>query len=493
MQKGVIVGKLPEKNIPDQLIEKLLKEFDGYFSFAVCDMEPTPARIEHMGSINDPSSPTKLENVKGILELAEDKMALFFFAKNDKPWIEQSQQPFVLHRNSEGHSQIIAFVEGDFPNYDDPGMDRSAESMFFELTVVPKFKGLMDKHNNDTTLVWADLDDAGLRQDFKNAFGERGSLEIISIEHGAYIFDKNDLKKEFEWGWMSNHCGYQEGSFPAKEEPAKPKSFLEAAKAILPGMKPSLPKPPKPVVPRVNAKEDKEQLLFPPSTLNSKDLKIWYKIRLKDNNNFPKGDWRTSKPPLIYEHVKAEYLPGGAKNPLKTMQDLPAAKDTSVAEVKPEVKKPQPLQKKSDTAPAHIPAKEADAEVVREKANPNDGDLPIITPEQKKRVKDSGILDLNAHLMKTPEQIMALEENFPTFTEAFGMKGLEDILNWDFQAYKRLGAVDSDSLALLALQIATSYYKKLRDETPKEEKQQAAEQPKATLKPPGMLKVRRSA
>lgn len=430
MKYGIIISKAAGQLIPDDFLQRVLKDFQSGFGYAIFDT---------VGQ-NDEGIPADekrifCESMAGAIDLttfnelqanAKDASALFFFANNgpdDGTWSAADIQPYVYE--ADGKVIVAGFIEGDFNAYDTV-KGSTEHRVLWDSHVVPILTKAFKYAGGNIDNFVEDISDSTTEKTLLNTASHRGVFALLCANGATVTFAQNDLGGEFEWGAVSNTLGYSDA--PAEPEPVKTPepepeqkkpSVLKRFSAIVKTSAPSEPAPPKAepeklpdgvhkVTPKapdaviVNASVPSvktltalpKKITVPPG-LHGKKRKQWFRsaLGLNSRDSLPVG-WETMKEIVITP---------------KTMKlgDLQAEKASSIPAAAPTPTTPPPAEKPEEKRPMVLPAE------VRHKVNEH-----ILK-----------FLDNKSNVIPSPQEIVDIEKRHKSFTEQLGIT-LEEVLRW---------------------------------------------------------------
>lgn len=231
------VGHVP----PKKYIELALAKFPHYIGSMVFIGANAGSEAELVFSGDDVLPGTLDEFLHDLEENKDDKTILFFaHAGLKKTAIStESEQPFVILRDEEGHPLLLGMMEGEYFSGKDADPAHTDEYHVMNGLLIPKLKKLVIKVcGSDIEKLDEELDDEETTNSINALAGTRGIVVLQSITGKTKWYTKGneDLEGEFPWGRVSNKLGFVEKS--ATEEIAKPtvtgrKTLFNRAKTVL--------------------------------------------------------------------------------------------------------------------------------------------------------------------------------------------------------------------------------------------------------------------
>jgi hypothetical protein len=212
--RGIIILKKRELLIPEAYMEKVLKEYPHGLSFATA--RKTGIVLER----NEGSF--ELKDVMDLQQNLVDDETFMWFMDAEK-FHQEDVQPFVLIGKDDDNADIVAFADGTFPNFIPTASDHTNEYFLFNKYIIPKLHSLGGE-NFDA--IFNNLGNDIVKMELQGICGDRGTIVLLAKNGRNMVFDKNDLKREYEWGWTTHHLDYEEKSVEL------PKSVVEQAKQL---------------------------------------------------------------------------------------------------------------------------------------------------------------------------------------------------------------------------------------------------------------------
>lgn len=379
-------------------------------------------------------------------------------------FLPEDIQPFVLVEDENKNPVVAVMLDGDWVNSGPTGSSHSDEFFVALNQLRPMFQQLYKLTKGDIGAMIEEVDGDATKNSILNTFIGRGSVHLMFNNGKVRTILKNELEKEYKWGWVSNPFMYTEDQKPA-EKPGLLSSLL--GDKAMPKMAPTLTAEPraepaevKPPLPEVKpapavalpGTEGPRKVSAP------RELKKPYKIESWYKNN---ANW---VPPNYAEYPEVEVRPKVAKGPvaaapsaIKDLKDLPkVVTSTAVPKVLPDVtstpadiekRTPPPLPGPKRVAPVE-PIKQPDkpAAVVPPTPVVKKDTVPAMTPESQKKIVDHWLketetmvttVDRSGNPIISPKEAVALETKYADFAERLGIK-FEDIFSWRVDRLEKL-------------------------------------------------------
>ena len=444
--KGLIVAIHQDQEFPEAYLKLALKEHANAFGGVIYDTSEGKPKL--LVSLLD--SGVTIEQVKSIQDQFKGARKILYFAEFPAGYSGDAIQPFTCLEDETNMPLLVAFMEGNYSNFADANKaDKSDEYLAFTDMLLPTLQELWD-----TPAVGKSIDkltntlthDSRLRRSLELMCTARGHLTLMAVNGTQINILKNDLYREYPWGWTSNHLGYTEASSTL---PAALRKKLFGKVALDPKPEPTAPdiKPPanKPVV-----EPPKTDTVVPQAAGKQTVTAILHEreqnIRLSDKVlTIPKG--LTGKPRKNWCHTHLGYLPRNWKDDSIELTAFVAVKRLPDSEIK-SFQDPR-LQNAIGSTPAAAPAAvdvsklpaamrrklalKAQAEATpqpepEKKPTAPAAPLPIIPKEELK-----GLMEWQTkytgydgkEIIIDPEVMPALAEDIPDYAEQTGRKGLE--------------------------------------------------------------------
>lgn len=228
---SAIVLKKVKQLVSDGYLTRALEHNKNGLGFAVHDgKEPTIAFERGLG-------PWDLQTIKGIQETYQDYGVIFNLMNLTDKNKEDDVQPFVI-LGDEQNPVLVGFAEGDFFNFIASGSDHANEYFLFNKFLIPKIRKLYDSLNGELSFLLKELNDPVTKQDMVNTCGPNGTIVLLANTGETLMFDNNALKREYEWGVVSKHYGYEEATKTSKVMEFLKKKKAEAKVPIIADTKP---------------------------------------------------------------------------------------------------------------------------------------------------------------------------------------------------------------------------------------------------------------
>ena len=169
----------------------------------------------------------EIPTVEEFMQLQEQEKAfnaIFSFGSGDFP---EGIQPFVLRAGDDSASVNIlaAAIDGDFPEF-----NKSPNEPFHVLNdfLIPGLSQLMGMTGLDYAELRKNLEHKSFIDQLDQIVGHRGDFIFLLPDGLPVVIPKNNtLSGEFDWGYMSQRCGF---TGEVKEEKPKFQLHFGAAK-----------------------------------------------------------------------------------------------------------------------------------------------------------------------------------------------------------------------------------------------------------------------
>lgn len=478
----VIVRKYADKLIVNGYLKK------------VFELQPSVVGIAKLDKVDDnltlrigaDHEDINIENFERAQKELQKEDVLFHFGhvplSFDNP---ETLQPFVLYALDDAAEDpepaVVTFIEGNFPDFEKDAGDHSVEYMVFREFLKPFFDKLMAEAGGDWGKLLENLEnDKVSRRSLDNLCTGRGAITLLGIEgKGPITFGTNPQFKQFDWGQVSNHLGFEDvvvapsvgarlnkkaaqlfslkssnkTEAPAQQEPkadttpvpqatapTKPKFTLGASNTSQKGVKDTAMAEAAKVKPTEVKKESDEPsdathtFMAPPHNVTgSNALKKWYRkysynAALPTNFHEKPKVWVENKfaVRIVEGQTKAkenaERAVINAQERLKTFQDI-NPKDVKTVERPIIAATEKPKEPAKDTMAKHLPASPP--------LQPAKEPLLVLDPKAKRQLDvfvntlyDAKVLDHSSRAVLKPKEIGDTPKN-PTFQDLTGMEDHE--------------------------------------------------------------------
>lgn len=437
--------KFADKDLPDALLDAVLKEHQSCAGVAVLG-----AVDGYLGTFLQ-SEGTKTADVQTLLASHKDKNCFLSFGKFPKEFPEDNVQPFVALFDGEGNTTMGVFMSGNFEEKAKAGTDKSAAFQIYQRLVLPQILKAAKNHEDDAEKTFEEMaSDPTTAELMKMFYKDAGAITMVC--NADMITWGEGMQHPFDFGWVTNPCGYTEKK-AEPEVPAKSKSSFslggfkkpaEAKTEDFPKGSPSVESlaAAKSSVSTVALPNDADELAnndedfvwtSPPSAWTKDQKRKWY---------------------LTYNILDDKpVLPDGYKNC-------------------PKVKVRKSLISGAPTTSTVKDFKDIDKDKVVTSSNTQvtAESLPVISPKSKKYLVD--VFLKKGHVQKTisdgkviidPKRIEQLEADWPTFVETGGMEDIRQTLTFTHEDRMDLLKNAPDALVVLLQDTQLALYKVLKE------------------------------
>jgi hypothetical protein len=369
-------------------------------------------------------------------------------------------------------------LEGNFANFEQTGSSHTNEYHAVQELLKPKFEKLFKECGSKIDKFMGTLgSDKLIRRELSSVFMNRGVITVMANTGEIQTFAKNDLHKDFSWGWVSNAYDYkEEQKQQTKPEPEKGSDEAYKTARI------------KAARLEAEAKEKKEADK-PAEDPKMAKIRAAKEAAMKAAQEAEKLEKEMEEETTPVEAKTETRIPDKAEE-FETVMAAPPASDNSNNKVKKwyrknygqvpsnwvdrpkvpiKVKKViKSLQELKDVVPKNIPSAEAkpkpeqDDEALHAKqeqeAEVTDEILPVVSPKEKAHVLDVFMkrqsIDASSKEIIDPASIPEIESRYPTFAELYGLPGLEVAYRWSYEDLYAL-TEDRKSAALLLMNLCS--------------------------------------
>lgn len=198
--KGLIMVRHPKKDPPKDLLDHLLKEYPSCTGMATASNGVLQAE-----GYTDAAT---TEAVQSVIKRFADQPLAMFFGNFPKGYKEDDIPPHII-LGDDANPQLVAFAEGDFPNYHKKESGH-ADSFFACINFLrPKMRKLSMSLGDDIKKVLAEMKDPLFKQEMENIISGTGTITFMASTGEICTFAKQPLQTGFDWGWVSNPHGFR--------------------------------------------------------------------------------------------------------------------------------------------------------------------------------------------------------------------------------------------------------------------------------------------
>src|SRR6185295_3574711 len=201
MHTGVIVVTNPGYVPADGYLEQALANNPSCVGFAVCK--------DGKMFINSMDKPD-LAALKKVFTALKDVRVNMYLAKFPDGFMKDDIQPFVLIKDAEGKPVIACMLDGDWVTTASKDSSHSDEYHTAVSVLKPMFEQLWRLTKGDIKAIIEEIEGEATNNNLKNTFINRGSVHLIFNDSQVRTVVDNELEKEYDWGWTSNHYMYTE-------------------------------------------------------------------------------------------------------------------------------------------------------------------------------------------------------------------------------------------------------------------------------------------
>jgi hypothetical protein len=447
--KGVILYRKPGETPPKELVEALLKEHQSCRGGAIFKDGIFDATASLGGAA--------VEDVMGSFELDEFKDAAiaYYFGNFPKDALEEDVQPFTILRGEDDKPLVMVCLEGNFKAHK-AGDNHSDAFYAAQAYLVPKLGEMFSDLGEKQDKLYDKLaGSASFRTEMLKLGSQEGPQSLLFLlGNGEKLDFSRPQMQEFQWGAVSDTCGWKTEA----EKPVEPpkKSLSEKFGALMGGgkKKETPPENTKKVEP-VHIKTEDTKKPTTIANLNGSTSQSTEKPMLKGAP--PAGYSRNEDKRAWYENNNADIdsktgkgrIPQGYKHrPEVILKDQTVRLENldqthKPAETKPEAPKPEAKpEEKPEVAPVVplVPAK----------------DKELIDKQLKAGGELRNLIDLHSKAIRSPEELAQDETKHPDFAAQLGIKkGMAEVNNWPVEAYRWLAEHSPSAMAVLAFNLAT--------------------------------------
>jgi hypothetical protein len=375
-----------------------------------------------------------------------------FFGKFHDGYNVEDIQPFVLANGADDFMGIM--IEGDIVGHDSD-KSHTEHYNFVHGVLIPKIAEICEDFEGDTAKIIAKLGKPDFKSSFLMHVGHRAVLHVMPLTGEPVLVDKNDLKMEFDWGWVSQAIDYgKKIEAPVAQTPKKVYGFgAKKTEASSPAISmddkgvhhinPNASKPTmtaKTSVPAAPKTELPTAKYTPPTWLfKNDDVRFFYEHLLGE---VPKN--AIKKKFGIVPKQNHELLKIDNYEDFKNYRLTQAMKPTGATATKQE-RVAAAMSSTATPAPADTPPLPA------QPTNPTE--LPILNPKELEQTLDfvAKYLDKNSKEMIPPQEVQKIEKEIEKFSSQVGLK-LEETMNWPVSQLFALAGTNAKALVLHLLE-----------------------------------------
>lgn len=402
---GSIIVKDAEHLIPDDALSTVLKKFSK--GYALCF--PMEGQLEtESQKVAFTSMESALEEINKIQCPLKAETLVYYFTNYEDKLLEEDTQPFICiaGKKDDGSPDplVVCFLDGEIDDAFEPDASgHTREYMAVNSYLAVKLQRLYAQVGDDLEDFLKQLEDPLLKREMLGTlFDGTGDLVLIAATGEIPIFGIKSQEKTFDWGWMSNPCGYGEAPDKTKPDPIS-QGMASAAKSVLANIRT------KGVMESIRAGAASISKPEPEPTAGPTMVWVRPPAHIRSASNNKKKSWYESRISVVPESWK--------NCPAIPMDIVRATKEA----LEIQTREPGPAEKKEEPK---LP----------------DAPLPIIPPAQQTYIVDTFLktpaiakfLDANSQAIPNPAQDE--ETKYPTFCDKAGLPGLEAVLKWDYAA-----------------------------------------------------------
>lgn len=307
--KSVIVVRNKGQKVTDDYFKKALKDYTSLFSLTTIADGEISATCVTTGEKNAVSFEGD-GGIKEISEAFEDHNLVMWLGQCDYEIGEGDRPPYTIV-DKDGKSQIVAYLEGEFPGFVHPESSHPTETYVVAEYLAEKCQEVFDQQSEDIEKTLKVFDTPVFRKEIRNILLPRGNIVMFAANGEVMRFSVSEKTADLPWGWVSDHLG---GTTVEKKEEKKlsPMEILKLKKSQKTEAKPPVEEPKTDTkVPPDAGKEQKPEEFAPPSDYFGNRLKKWYNRNREggwkgtqgNGGHIPAIDW-TKRPSIPAEHLK---------------------------------------------------------------------------------------------------------------------------------------------------------------------------------------------
>lgn len=191
---------------------------------------------------------------------------LMFLGNYPDGYNEDDAQPLVLTRDGETPTSVVC-IEGDYSNLHQPSENCADETQVVKRVINPllgKYISDNDEPTPEGFVAYA-LGTKTVHDSITEASKTRGVVVFMTGDGDINAISNNKLGHQFDWGSMSQTCGYTESVYPAKGDEAPGMQMKAKKKMVIASDKPATADPAKETAP---SKQDNKEGPVAPDPIN---------------------------------------------------------------------------------------------------------------------------------------------------------------------------------------------------------------------------------
>ena len=371
--------------------------------------------------IETESAVPTVEEFMKIQEEAKDFHAIFSFGSGE--FTAEGIQPFYLANGDDTGEEIFLAIalEGDFSEFN-KSVNEPAHMM--EELITPTIEKFLNNAGELNIIkLREELMNPLFQKNIGRATGHRGEFMFLLPEGEAVIFNKtNALGADFDWGRMSQTCGYDPNEKPVAQQAGK--KLFNLTKKSLPASATASPAP----LPAEKPKENPPGVHTVPSPAKKEEA--------PKETTQPEGKW--------FE-VPTAKSPSNRKKWYTSITGMPVPKNVDLSEKKIFIKFEDMAQDKRKfhssgptvvkdfkDIPTAVSAAAASVNANKQTLSAKDTSAFVLSKEERDKIGDFILkdLDVNSNVVAgSVDEIQQIEEKHPRWSEQAGIT-FEDTFFW---------------------------------------------------------------
>lgn len=378
-----------------------------------------------------------------------------FMGNYPSGYLAEDIQPFVL-LGTDKDPKVAVMLDGDWvPAAGAAEGGNHSDEFFVAMNVLrPMFLQLERLTKGDVDAILEEVASDATHNSLMNTIINRGNIHLMFSNGKVHTVVKNELEKEFPWGWVSNHFMYSEDKKPEPvvvEEDDNPFNAVLAGKTVLPKI---VPKAELPKVPATSMTvEGKKMVTCPRERRQPHKIEGWYKHNAgwvpQNYLEYPTVEVREKTPLASKDKVQelasafkvADPKTTATRDP-RVLPDVGSTKDQIAARTPPKATGPKIV---APVEPIKQPAIEPAPAVVVEPTK-KDAASPAMSAEVQKEVithflketeKMVHTTDPSGKPISDPKDALALTTKYTDFASRIGVP-FEEIFRWKVERLELL-------------------------------------------------------
>lgn len=198
--KGTFFGQYPGKEVHSDVLNNFIKE--GVTSCASFAMAGTNNNI-HQVMVHRANLRDNDVDVPTVLKSFSKTNVITYAGIYPDQFNEEDIQPFELFKNPQGKTAAVLFLDGMFPNFNQPQSTHSEEFFAATTYLMEKFNKIYNDCGQDINKFYEHINTNNiLKMEMDNLGGGIHPMSMVILTQHDKIKSFGKLK-DYDWGWMS--------------------------------------------------------------------------------------------------------------------------------------------------------------------------------------------------------------------------------------------------------------------------------------------------